>query len=142
MSETNGDAPAGARDTVGVVHRRSPLSVPDTVDRLTAAIGDVGAKLFAVIDQSGEAEEVGLALRDTRLVLFGNPAVGTPLMAAEPVAALDLPLKILVWADDARAVWMTYLSAAWLAERHGLSPDQAKPLAAVEVLTGRIAAAG
>lgn len=95
--------------------------------------------MFAVIDHSGEAEQVGLPLRDTKLMIFGNPLAGTPVMQAAPLAALDLPLKILVWADEAGAVWMTFLSAAWLAERHDLSDDLAIALTAPEKFANKVA---
>jgi len=131
--------PAGTIATDGVVHRRSHLSVTDTVARLLEAVDAAGAKVFAVIDQAGEAERAGLVLRETKLVIFGNPAGGTPVMQAAPLAALDLPLKILVWSDDAGAVWMTYIAADWLVRRYELSVDLAGPLSAPEVLTGRVA---
>jgi uncharacterized protein (DUF302 family) len=126
MTEAAEQVPFGAYSTEGMVHRRSPFSVADTVGRLTAAIDAAGAKLFVVVDHSGEAERVG----------------GTPAMQSSPGTALDLPLKILVWADDDGAVWMTYLSAEWLAKRHGIPADQAKPLGAVEALTTKVAASG
>jgi uncharacterized protein (DUF302 family) len=110
------------------------------VQRLTEAIVAAGAKIFAVIDQSAEAAQAGTSLRDTRLVLFGSPLAGTPVMAASPLAALDLPLKVLVWADDDGVVWMTYLSAEWLADRYDIPPDVAKPLSAVDNLTAHLAA--
>jgi uncharacterized protein (DUF302 family) len=140
MTHAVEDAPIGVPNISGVVHRRSPLSVAATVDRLTDAIDGAGAKLFVVIDHSGEAERVGLSLRDTKLLIFGNPVGGTPVMQTAPLAALDLPLKLLVWADDAGSVWMTYLSAEWLADRHGFGRDLAKPLAAVDALSARVAA--
>jgi uncharacterized protein (DUF302 family) len=139
MTQPAGTGPYGGRDISGVIHRPSALSVPATVDALSQAIDDAGAKLFAVIDHSGEAERAGLSLRDTKLLIFGSPTVGTRIMQEAPLAALDLPLKVLVWADDTGAVWMSYLSAQWLAERHGIPADLAKPLSAVEVLTSRIA---
>jgi uncharacterized protein (DUF302 family) len=142
MTEAAEQVPFGAYSTEGMVHRRSPFSVADTVGRLTAAIDAAGAKLFVVVDHSGEAERVGLTLRDTKLLIFGNPVGGTPAMQSSPGTALDLPLKILVWADDDGAVWMTYLSAEWLAKRHGIPADQAKPLGAVEALTTKVAASG
>jgi uncharacterized protein (DUF302 family) len=130
--------PSGTAPVDGIVHRRSPLPVAETVQRLTGAIQAAGAKLFADIDQSAEAASVGLSLRETRLVIFGNPAGGTPVMQAAPLTALDLPLKILVWADDLGVVWMTYLSPQWLSTRHGLTADLAQPLDAVEALTTRV----
>lgn len=135
MPPEPGDAPVGIPTPSGMVHHRSPLSVDDTVQRLTASIERAGAKVFAVIDHSGEAERVGLALRDTRLVIFGNPAGGTPVMQVAPLAAIDLPLKVLVWADDSGVVWMTHLSGSWLADRHGIPPEVAQPLSAADALT-------
>jgi uncharacterized protein (DUF302 family) len=102
------------------------------VERLSAAIREAGAKVFAVIDQAVEAQAVGLPLRPKHLPIFGNPVAGTPIMESAPVAALDLPLKILVWVDDEGQVWMTYLSADWLARRHGLSKDLGRRLSAPE----------
>jgi uncharacterized protein (DUF302 family) len=135
MSQTTHDAPIGARPISGAVHRRSPFSVAETVERLAGAISGAGAKLFVVVDHSGEAERVGLSLRETKLLVFGNPVAGTPVMEAAPLAALDLPLKVLVWADDRGAVWMSYLSAEWLADRHAVPTQLANPLSAPEMLT-------
>jgi uncharacterized protein (DUF302 family) len=131
-------APAGTHPVDGIVSTRSELSVADTAERLATLIGTAGATLFGVIDQSAEAEQAGLSLRATKLVIFGNPSAGTPVMAAAPLAALDLPLKILVWEDDEGTVWMTYLDPAWLAARHGLTGPLAAPLAAPAALTARI----
>ena len=103
--------PTGARATSGVVSRRSPLPVAETVDRLASAIRAAGATLFVVVDHSGEAQRVGMALRDTKLLVFGNPAGGTPAMVASPLAA-----------------------------RHGLATELAAPLAAVDRLTAQVAA--
>jgi uncharacterized protein (DUF302 family) len=125
----------------GVVSKRSPFGVDETVSRLTEVIQSAGAKVFAVIDQSAEARKVGLSLRDTQLVIFGNPAGGTPVMDAVPVAALDLPLKILVFAGDGGTAWMSYLDRNWLASRYDLSVQLAAPLAAPSVLVAKVAAA-
>lgn len=124
----------------GIVSKRSPFSVDETVSRLTESMEAAGAKVFAVIDQSAEARKVGQSLRDTQLVIFGNPAGGTPIMASVPLAALDLPLKILVFADDDGKVWMTYLDRNWLSSRYGLSHQQSAPLAAPAVLVAKMAA--
>jgi uncharacterized protein (DUF302 family) len=124
----------------GIVSKPSPFGVAETVSRLTEAIGVVGAKVFAVIDQSAEARAVDLPLRETTLVIFGNPAGGTPVMAAAPLAALDLPLKVLVFADDSGAVWMNYLDGAWLAGRYQVSPELAAPLGAPARLVAKVAA--
>ena len=87
-------------DQAGIVTKLSPRSVPGTVARLTGLLSGKGLKLFAVIDQSAEASAAGLTLRETVLVIFGNPAAGTLVMQAAPLSALDLPLKVLVWDDD------------------------------------------
>ena len=93
-----GDA-AKADAATGVVTKTSPRSVSETVARLESLAEAKGLKLFAVIDHSGEAEKAGLALRDTKVVIFGSPQAGTPVMQAVPLTALDLPLKVLVWSD-------------------------------------------
>jgi uncharacterized protein (DUF302 family) len=139
MTEPTGLTPRGTRGINGIASRRSQLAVADTVQRLTDAMEAAGAKVFAVIDHSGEAARVGMSLRDTKLIIFGNPRGGTPVMEVAPLAALELPLKILVWADDDGAVWMSYLSAEWLEDRYGLPPELARPLAAVDTLTSRLA---
>ena len=99
-----------------------------------------GMKLFAVIDQSAAAREVGLTLRETTLVIFGSPAAGTPVMAAAPLAALDLPLKVLVWDDEGQAK-VSYYAPAALAARHHLAPDLAGNLAGINALTDALVAA-
>jgi uncharacterized protein (DUF302 family) len=132
------DRPAATDEVPGIVHRRSALSVSDTVDRLSESMHRAGATVFAVIDQSEAATEAGLTLRATKLMIFGNPVAGTPVMQAAPLSALDLPLKILVWEDDQSQVWMTYLSAEWLAERYGLSADLTRPLTAPDGLTSHV----
>jgi len=123
----------------GVVTKISPRSVPDTVSRLTGMISAKGMKPFAVIDQSAEARQAGLALRDTLLVLFGSPAAGTPVMDASPLAALDLPLKVLVW-DNAGQTKVSYYAPAELAARHRLRPDLAANLAGIDPLTDALVA--
>ena len=117
-----------------VVTKISPRPAADTVARLTDLVAAKGMKLFAVIDQRAEAQQVGLLLRDTTLVLFGSPAAGTPVMAASPLAALDLPLKVLVW-DDAGQTKVSYYAPAALAARHHLSADLAAKLAGIDPLT-------
>ena len=103
-------------------------------------IGAKGMKLFAVIDQSAAAREVGLTLRATTLVIFGSPAAGTPVMAAAPLAALDLPLKVLVWDDEGQAK-VSYYAPAALGVRHHLAPDLAGNLAGINALTDALVAA-
>ncbi len=122
-----------------VVTKASPRSVTDTVSRLTGLVAAKGMKVFAVIDQAAEADQVGLELRQTTLVLFGSPAAGTPVMAAVPLAALDLPLKVLVWQDGDR-VKVSYEAPAALAARRGLPAGLALRLAGIDGLTDALVA--
>jgi uncharacterized protein (DUF302 family) len=117
--------------------KESPWSVEKTVSRLQGELESRGIKLFAVIDHSGEAEAVGLELRDTKVVIFGNPLAGTPVMAAAPLAALDLPLKVLVWADGDQTK-LSYAEPAELAARYGLSDELAGRLAAIDPVTDAV----
>ncbi len=105
----------------------------DTVSRLSEVVAAKGLKLFAVIDHSGEAEAAGLELRETKVVIFGSPLAGTPVMAAAPLAALDLPLKILVWADGSRTK-VSYTAPPELAARYGLGEELAGRLAGIEAV--------
>jgi uncharacterized protein (DUF302 family) len=122
-----------------LVTKVSPLSVAETVARLSALVAGRGMKLFAVIDHSGEARANGLELRDTKVVIFGSPKAGTPVMQAAPLAALDLPLKVLVWADGDQAK-VTYTAPAALAARYGLGDELAAPLAGIDALTDAVIA--
>jgi len=128
-----------AADEPGVVTKLSPRPVAGTTARLVDILAAKGVKLFTVIDQSAEARQVGLQLRDTTLVIFGSPAAGTPVMAASPLAALDLPLKVLVW-DDGGQTKVSYYAPAEIAARHGLGPDLQKNLAAIDALTDALVA--
>lgn len=121
-------------DETGVVTKISPRSVPDTLKKLLQLIEQKGMQVFAVIDHSAEAKQIGMSLRETTLVIFGSPKAGTPAMVASPLAALDLPLKILVWADT-DSVKISYNSPAYLAERYSLSDDIAAPLSGIELLS-------
>jgi|SRR5579859_1226633 len=123
----------------GVTTKISPRSVADTVARLTGMIAAKGMKTFAVIDQAAEARLAGQQLRETTLVIFGSPAAGTPVMAASPLAALDLPLKVLIWADDGQTK-VTYYAPAELAARHHLSAELAANLAGIDPLTDALVA--
>ena len=118
----------------GIVNLASPYSVAETLDRLEAALKAKGVRVFARLDQRREAQQVGLDMRPTELLLFGSPRAGTPVMNAAPSVAIDLPLKALAWQDDAGRVWLSYNSFAYLQQRHRLSDDQIKPLAAAEAL--------
>lgn len=128
-----------AQTEAAITTKVSPWSVSDTVSRLTDLLCEKGLKVFAVIDQSAEARRVGLELRETVLVLFGNPAAGTPVMAAAPLAALDLPLKVLVWADNGHAS-VSYYGPAALAARYSLGDDLEAKLAAIDPLTDALIA--
>jgi uncharacterized protein (DUF302 family) len=117
-----------------VTTKISPLPFTDTVNRLTSLVGAKGMKIFAVIDQRAEARSAGLDLRDTTLVIFGSPAAGTPVMAGVPLAALDLPLKVLIWADDDQ-VKVSYVPPSELGRRYQLSADLIGRLAGIDALT-------
>jgi uncharacterized protein (DUF302 family) len=123
----------------GVTTKVSPRSFADTVTRLTDLLAQKNVKVFAVIDQRAAAREAGLDLRDTTLVIFGSPAAGTPVMDAVPLAALDLPLKVLIW-DDAGQTKVSYYAPATLAARHHLSADLAARLGAVDPITDALVA--
>jgi uncharacterized protein (DUF302 family) len=122
-----------------IVNKVSPRSVEETVARLSSIAQTKGMAVFAVIDHSGEAERAGLELRDTKLVIFGNPQAGTAVMVAEPLAALDLPLKVLVWSDGARTA-VSYTAPHALAARYGLDDDLAARLAGIDALTDALVA--
>ena len=118
----------------GIETAFSAHSVDETVARLTKLIEAKGAKLFAVVDHSGEAAAAGLAMPNTKLVIFGAPKAGTPVMLAEPSAALDLPLKVLVAESAMGATQLSWNSAAWLMRRHGLGEKAAAALQAAAAL--------
>jgi len=117
-----------------VVTKLSPMSVADTVARVSDLVAEKGLKLFALIDHDGEAEAVGLHLRETKVVIFGSPPAGTPVMEASPLAALDLPLKVLIWADGEQTK-LCYTAPAELAARYGLSDELAGRLAGIDAIT-------
>jgi uncharacterized protein (DUF302 family) len=121
----------------GIATKPSPWTVAETVSRLLAVVAERGMKLFAVIDHSGEASAAGLELRDTKVVIFGSPRGGTPVMVAAPLSALDLPLKVLVWEDD-DGTKLSYLAPGALAERYGISDELAAPLAGIEAITDTV----
>jgi uncharacterized protein (DUF302 family) len=117
-----------------MIAKESPYTVDETVSRLLHVLESRGIKLFTVVDHSGEAAAAGLELRDTKVVIFGSPAAGTPVMDAEPLAALDLPLKVLVW-DDRGQTRLDYFGPPELAIRYALSDDLAGRLAAIDAVT-------
>ena len=130
---------SSAQAEKATVTKLSPRPAADTVARLTELVATKGMRLFAVIDQAAEASQAGLQLRETVLVLFGSPAAGTPVMDAVPLAALDLPLKVLIW-DDSGQTKVTYTAPEALAARYGLSAELAARLAGIGPLTDALVA--
>ena len=124
MPDAGGGAGAG---TAGVVTKPSARSVRDTVARFVELLESKGVKVFAVIDQQAEAGAVGLELRETTLVIFGNPAAGTAVMVAAPLSALDLPLKVLIWAEPGQGTRVSYTDPDTVAARYGLSRRVRRP---------------
>jgi uncharacterized protein (DUF302 family) len=120
-----------------VVTKVSPRTVDEIVSRLVEIVTERGLKVFVVVDHSGEARAAGLDLRETKVVLFGSPTAGTPVMAAAPLVALDLPLKVLVWADGDRTK-VCYAPPSELANRYGLSDELAARFAGIEAITDEL----
>jgi len=123
----------------GIVDIPSNHSVDQTVEKLRAILEANGVSLFALVDHSGEAEKVGMKMRPTKLLIFGSPSAGTPLMLAAPSLALDLPLKVLIREDDNGRVWVSYNSPDYLKERHGLPQELLHNIAVVETLAATAA---
>jgi uncharacterized protein (DUF302 family) len=121
----------------GIIDKPSNHSVDGTVDNLRNILQSKGVMLFALVDHSGEAEKVGMKMRPTKLLIFGSPKAGTPLMLAAPSIAIDLPLKLLVWEDGDGKVWVSYNSPEYLKERHGLPQDLLANIAVVETLAAK-----
>ena len=115
----------------GLINTESRYSVHETIDRLEGLLKSKGIKIFARLDQAAEAQAVGLSLRPTELLIFGNPRGGTPLMLDKQSAGIDLPVKALAWEDAGGKVWLTYNDAAWIAERHALSEASAEAVRAM-----------
>ncbi len=135
----SGDMP-GRCSEVGdeaVVTKTSPWSTADTLARLSAVVAARGMEVFAVIDHSGKARDVGLDLRDTKLVIFGSPSAATPVIEAAPLAALDLPLRVVVW-EDGLHTRVSYPALAAVARRHGLSGDLADTLTSIDAVIGAV----
>jgi len=118
----------------GIASKPSKYSVTETIDRLKAVLKAADITIFARIDQQAEAERVGLSLPSIQLLLFGNPQAGTPLMAAMPMSALDLPLKALAWEDEQGKVWLSYNQPDYLQQRFSLSDELIKNIAGMEGL--------
>ena len=137
MSVQINAAPRASADQL--ITKLSPLSVEETVAQLSQIVVGQGLTLFDVIDHSAAAKTAGLQLRDTKVVIFGSPQAGTPVMQAAPLAALDLPLKVLVWADGDQTK-LAYTAPAALAARYQLSDELAARLAGINKLTDAVIA--
>jgi uncharacterized protein (DUF302 family) len=118
----------------GIVNTLSKHSVEETIEKLKGILQAKGVTLFALVDHSGEAEKAGMKMQPAKLLIFGNPKAGTPVMVAAPSSALDLPLKILVWEDAQGKVWITYNSPEYLMERHNIPEELLPNIAVVETL--------
>ena len=129
----------GLDGTDGIVSKRSPWPVAATVERLRDTAAAHGLTVFAVFDHSGEARAHDLELRDTQVVVFGSPVAGTPVMQAAPLAALDLPLRVLV-VDAGGQTVMCFVAPAEMARRYGLPAELITRLAGVEAITDAVAA--
>jgi uncharacterized protein (DUF302 family) len=121
----------------GIVDIPSNHTVDQTVQRLKGILEAKGVTLFALVDHSGEAEKAGLKMPSTKLLIFGSPKAGTPLMLASPSIAIDLPLKILIWEDGDGKAWISYNSPAYLQERHNVPPELMQNIAVVETLAAK-----
>ena len=123
----------------GIIDAPSNHSVDQTVDKLKGLLEAKGVNLFALVDHSGEAAKVGMKMRPTKLLIFGSPKAGTPVMLAAPSSAIDLPLKILIWEDDHGKVWVSYNSPEYLQERHDIPKELLPNIAVVKTLTAKAA---
>jgi len=125
-------------DEKGIVTKASPYpSLSETLDRLRETVGQKGLDVFALIDHSGAAKRVGLEMQEAKLLVFGSPKAGTPLMVATPLLALDLPLKVLIWrAGDGGEVLVSYNATPYLARRHDIPQDLVGNIAGIDALVG------
>ena len=121
----------------GIIEKLSRHSVDETVEGIKTILSAKGITVFAVIDHSGEAEKAGMTMLPSKLLIFGSPKAGTPMMLAAPTVALDLPLKILISEDNSGDVWASCSSAEYLAERHDLPEDFVKDLGAAESIVAK-----
>lgn len=128
-----------AVNTKGIVEIPSRHSVDETVEKLKNILATKGVTLFVVVDHSGEAAKAGLQMPPTKLLIFGSPKAGTPVMLAAPSIALDLPLKILVWEDATGKTWLSYNSPQYLKERHQVPDDLLKNITVIEALASNAA---
>jgi uncharacterized protein (DUF302 family) len=133
MSATTSTATSGN----GIISKPSNHSVDQTVERVKQILQAKGVTLFALVDHSGEAERIGLKMRPTKLLVFGSPKAGTPLMVASPSVAIDFPLKILVAEDANGKVWLSYNSPEYLKQRHNLPAELLPNIAVVDALAAK-----
>jgi uncharacterized protein (DUF302 family) len=126
----------------GIVRKQSRYSVEESVARLLTLLAEKGIKLFALVDHSGEAATASLTMPPTKLLIFGNPKAGTPLMVAAPSAALDLPLKILVAEDGDGKTWLSWNDPGYLQQRHGFPWEMMSNIAAADALVSSLALPG
>jgi len=129
----------GTRSGNGIIDKPSNHSVDEAVEKLKGILQAKGVTVFALVDHSGEAAKAGMKMPPTKLLIFGNPKAGTPLMVAAPSSAIDLPLKILIWEDAQGKVWVSYNSPVYLQERHGFPPELLPNIAVVEALATKAA---
>ena len=123
----------------GIINTPSNHSVDETVEKLRGILRDKGISLFTIVDHSGEAEKAGMKMPPTKLLVFGNPKGGTPVMLAAPSIAIDLPLKVLVWEDSRGKTWLSYNSPEYLKRRHGVPEDLVKNISVVGALVQTVA---
>ena len=128
---SSNEAPTGSK---GIIHKPSNHSVAQTVEKLKNILQSNGVTLFALVDHSGEAEKAGMKMRPTKLLIFGSPKAGTPLMLAAPSIAIDLPLKILIWEDAQGKVWVSYNCPDYLKKRHGVPQELLQNITVAETL--------
>ena len=118
----------------GIISKSTNRTVYEAVEKIKTLLQSKGIKLFALIDHSGEAEAIGIKMPPTKLLIFGSPKAGTPLMLAAPTVAIDLPLRLLVWEDAHGSRWISYNSPQYLKQRHALPDDLLKNIAVIEAL--------
>jgi uncharacterized protein (DUF302 family) len=123
----------------GIIDIVSNHSVDEVVEKLKGILSAKGVTLFALVDHSGEAAKAGMTMPPTKLLIFGSPKAGTPLMLASPSIAIDLPLKILVWEDSDGKTWVSYNAPDYLRERHGVPQELMQNIAVIEVLAAKAA---
>ncbi len=121
----------------GLMQVASKRTVDETVERLESILAERGLQLFAVVDHSGEATKVGMKMRPTKLLIFGSPKGGTPVMVAAPTIAIDLPLKALVSEDEKGKVWVSYNTPEYLQQRHAVPQELVKNIAGVGALVAK-----